>query len=177
MKLNLALAQINTRLGDVKANLDKHLALAGEARQHGADLLIFPELSLTGYVLQDLVPAVACRPADDDPTFAPLLEASHNIDLLVGFVEEDRRHRFYISAAYLTHGEVAHPDPYTATMQAVRGERVDEIIVSTFPGEKVSSWLRGNLVERLRKDTKVPVTHVEVSPAPAPAEAPGGVSV
>jgi predicted amidohydrolase len=108
MKLNLALAQINTRLGDIKANLEKHLALASQARQHGADLLIFPELSLTGYVLQDLAASVACRPAADDPIFAPLLEASHNIDLLVGFVEEDRRHRFYISAAYLSHGEVAH---------------------------------------------------------------------
>ena len=70
------------------------------------------------------------------------------------------------------HGEVAHPDPYAAAMHAVREERVDEIIVSTFPGEKLSSWLRGNLVERLRKDTKLPVEHVEVAPAPAPAEVP-----
>lgn len=68
------------------------------------------------------------------------------------------------------HGEVAHPDPYAAAMHATREERVDEIIVSTFPGEKLSSWLRGNLVERLRKDTKLPVEHVEVAPAPAPAE-------
>ena len=46
MRLNIALAQINTRLGDVPANLEKHLAFVREAR--GADLLIFPELSLTG---------------------------------------------------------------------------------------------------------------------------------
>jgi len=59
----------------------------------------------------------------------------------------------------------------------VREERVDEIIVSTFPGEKVSSWLRGNLVERLRKDAKVPVEHIEVDPAPAPAEAPERIEV
>jgi hypothetical protein len=68
------------------------------------------------------------------------------------------------------HGEIAHPDPYASAMHAVRDERVDEIIVSTFPGEKLSSWLRGNLVERLRKDTKLPVEHVEVAPTPAPAE-------
>jgi len=67
------------------------------------------------------------------------------------------------------HGEVAHPDPYAAAMHATREERVDEIIVSTFPGEKLSSWLRGHLVERLRKDTNLPVEHVEVAPAPAPA--------
>ena len=53
-KLNLALAQINTKLGDVPANLDKHLALINDAKKQGADLLIFPELSLTGYGLQDL---------------------------------------------------------------------------------------------------------------------------
>ncbi len=108
MKVNLALAQINTRLGDVPANLEKHLALAREAHSSGADLLVFPELSLTGYVLQDLVPAVAHQPGPDDPIFRPLLEASHDIDLMVGFVDEDRRHRFFISAAYLSQGEVVH---------------------------------------------------------------------
>ena len=64
------------------------------------------------------------------------------------------------------HGQVAHPDPYTAAVQAVQDERVDEIIVSTFPGEKTSSWLRGDLVNRLRKQTGVPVEHVEVEREP-----------
>ena len=57
------------------------------------------------------------------------------------------------------HGQVVHPDPYTAAMHVVHDERVDEIIVSTFPGEK-SGWLRRDLVQRLRKDTRVPVEHV-----------------
>jgi hypothetical protein len=61
------------------------------------------------------------------------------------------------------HGQVAHPDPFTAAMQATQDERIDEIIVSTFPGEKTSSWLRGDLVNRLRKQTDLPVTHVEVA--------------
>ena len=60
------------------------------------------------------------------------------------------------------HGQVAHPDPYTAAVQAARDERVDEIIVSTFPGTRRSSWLRGDVVGRLRKDTGLPVEHVEV---------------
>jgi methylmalonyl-CoA mutase cobalamin-binding subunit len=68
------------------------------------------------------------------------------------------------------HAEIAHPDPYTAAVHAVRDERVDEIIVSTFHGAKQSKWLRGHVVERLRKDTKLPVEHVEVAPAPAPEE-------
>lgn len=108
MKLTLALAQINTVLGKPEANLEKHLVLAQQAAQSGADLIIFPELSLTGYVLQDLTAAVAHRPRPDDPLFRPLLQASQTIDLLVGFVEEDTRNRFYIAAAYLSGGEVRH---------------------------------------------------------------------
>jgi NAD+ synthase (glutamine-hydrolysing) len=108
MKINIALAQINTRLGDVKANLDMHLALVREARASGADLLVFPELSLTGYVLQDLASAVAQSPNVADPVFEPLLEASQDLDLVVGFVDEDNRHRFYIATAYLSQGEVLH---------------------------------------------------------------------
>jgi predicted amidohydrolase len=108
MKVKLALAQINTRLGDVQANLQKHLEWIEKARSEQADLLIFPELSLTGYVLQDLAVTVAHHPAPDDPVFAPLLEASRDIDLVVGFVDEDTRHRFFISAAYLSQGAVVH---------------------------------------------------------------------
>jgi NAD+ synthase (glutamine-hydrolysing) len=108
MKVNLALAQINTRLGDVPANLEKHLALVKEARASGADLLVFPELSLTGYALQDLVSTVSLAADPADPIFKPLLQASQDLDLLVGFVEEDKRHRFYIAAAYLSQGQVVH---------------------------------------------------------------------
>jgi hypothetical protein len=57
------------------------------------------------------------------------------------------------------HGQVAHPDPYTAAMQAVEDERVDEIIVSTFAPAR-SPWLRRNLVQRLHNAAKVPVEHV-----------------
>jgi NAD+ synthase (glutamine-hydrolysing) len=108
MTLRLALAQISTRLGDVPANLEKHLAYIRRARKAGARLIVFPELSLTGYALQDLAPAVACRPTLDDPIFRPLLKASLVIDIAVGFVEEDVRNRFFISAAYLARGEVVH---------------------------------------------------------------------
>jgi GABA permease len=62
------------------------------------------------------------------------------------------------------HGQIAHPDPYTAAMQAVQDERIDEIIVSTFPGEKRSTWLRGDILNRLRKSTGLPVEHVEFAP-------------
>lgn len=108
MKLKLALAQINTHLGDIASNLEKHLLLIDQAHEAGADLLVFPELSLTGYVLQDLATTVACRPHSNDPIFQRLLEASQRLDLVVGFVEEDPRHRFFIAAAYLSQGEIVH---------------------------------------------------------------------
>jgi hypothetical protein len=63
------------------------------------------------------------------------------------------------------HGQVAHPDPFTAAMQAVRDERVDAILVSTFPEQRGSSWLRRDLVGRLRGEAKVPVEHVVVEPS------------
>ena len=108
MKLNLGLAQINTRLGVPQTNLAKHLEMIEQARQSSVDLLIFPELSLTGYVLQDLASAVAHHPSMEDPIFCPLLEASRELDLVVGFVDEDERHRFFIAAAYLSGGQVVH---------------------------------------------------------------------
>ena len=72
------------------------------------------------------------------------------------------------SAGVEAHGEIAHPDPFTAAMQATSDERVDEIIVSTF-GRERSGWLRRDLVERLRRETGLPVEHVVV-PHPRPAE-------
>jgi phosphopantetheine adenylyltransferase len=70
------------------------------------------------------------------------------------------------------HGHVAQPDPYAAAMNAIEDERVDEIIVSTFPGER-SGWLRRDLVGRLRADTGLTVDHVVAEPEGA--EQPEGV--
>ncbi len=108
MKFTLALAQIDTVLGDVDANLEAHRRWIREARGQGADLVVFPELSLTGYIVQDLVPQVARNPFDADPVFRALLEASRDLDLVVGFVEADARYRFFNSAAYLSQGRVVH---------------------------------------------------------------------
>ena len=61
------------------------------------------------------------------------------------------------------HGQIAHPDPYTAAMQAVHDERVDEIIVSTFPGQK-SGWLRARPRLAAAQRRGVPVDHVVSEP-------------
>jgi GABA permease len=72
------------------------------------------------------------------------------------------------------HGQVAHPDPYTAAMETIHDERVDELIVSTFPGER-SGWLRRDLVGRLQTDAGVPVTHV-VADVPSASQLSGAAS-
>ena len=108
MRLNVGLAQIYPKLGDVPANLDKHLAYVDQAAGQGVELLVFPELSLTGYQVQDLVPEVAIRATADDPVFSRMLEASKHTDIVFGFVQEDRRNRFYIASAYLSKGELVH---------------------------------------------------------------------
>jgi UDP-N-acetyl-D-mannosaminuronic acid transferase (WecB/TagA/CpsF family) len=59
------------------------------------------------------------------------------------------------------HGQISHPDPFSAVLQTIEDERVDELIVSTYPDAR-SGWMRRNLLERLREATKLPVDHVEV---------------
>lgn len=108
MRVNIGLAQIYPKIGDVPANLDKHLQWIAEARSQGVDLLVFPELSLTGYQVQDLVSEVAIQATPDDPVFAKMLDASRDIDVMFGFVQRDTRNRYTISAAYLSGGVCLH---------------------------------------------------------------------
>jgi NAD+ synthase (glutamine-hydrolysing) len=108
MKLKVGLAQVAPKLGDVQGNLRMHLDTIAQARKQGLQLLCFPELSLTGYALRDLVSEVAMAPDEKDPVVAQLVTASRNIDLLFGFIEVDARYRHYIAAAYLSQGRVVH---------------------------------------------------------------------
>ena len=106
--MQIALAQIGPRLGDVEANLAKHLDAISKAKAQGAQVICFPELSLTGYYLRDLTQTVAVRPDATDHVFQRLLQASAGIDVIVGFIEESPRYVYYNSAAYLSQGKVVH---------------------------------------------------------------------
>jgi predicted amidohydrolase len=107
--MRVVLAQLAPHLGSVAKNLDLHLRVIDQARRERADLVIFPELALTGYTLRDLVEEVACDPATAKP-FRKLLSAGREIDIVTGFVEEKPRERglFYNSAAYLHKGRLLH---------------------------------------------------------------------
>lgn len=103
----LALAQIAPTLGDLGRNFALHEAKIQEGRSAGADLVIFPELSLTGYQLQDLAPEVAMRRGD--PRLLSLASVTSNgPSAVVSFVESTEDHRLFAAAALLERGEVRH---------------------------------------------------------------------
>ena len=102
MEYRIALAQVAPHLGDVAANLelasDRVRAAAGE----GAQLTLLPELALTGYLLQDLVPDAAMRA--DDPRLLAIGREAPGMLVAVGFVEETDEHRYCNSVALLRDG-------------------------------------------------------------------------
>jgi predicted amidohydrolase len=104
--MKIALAQIAPALGDLTPNLAKHLELIGQARRDGVDLLVFPELSLTGYFLEELAYNVSLR-QDADELKRVAAEAGQ-MAVVVGFCEETRDYRYYISAAFLEDGGIKH---------------------------------------------------------------------
>jgi len=105
-ELRVALAQIAPMLGDRHRNLAKHLELIESARQAHADLIVFPELSLTGYFLRDMVPEVAL--SRTSPEVSELIEAAHPMAIVAGFVEEAGGHQFYNAACYGEAGRLLH---------------------------------------------------------------------
>jgi len=102
--LRIALAQLAPRLGLLEDNLARHREIVAEARAGGAGLVVFPELGLTGYQLQDLAAEVAMRA--DDPRLLGLAADAVGLSAIVSFVEEAADHRLFISAALLEDGAV-----------------------------------------------------------------------
>ena len=106
MSIRIAIAQCAPALGAVKRNLDMHEKWIARARAAGARLVIFPELSLTGYYLKDLAADVAC--AADDPQLARIAEASRDIDISAGFVERSADAKLHIAQGYWHGGRLVH---------------------------------------------------------------------
>ncbi|TFH20535.1 MAG: carbon-nitrogen hydrolase, partial [Myxococcales bacterium] len=98
------MAQLAPALGDLERNLELHIEAVEAARADGVEVLFFPELSLTGYRLKDMVPEVAAE--RDGPVFEALAELSKGMSLVVGLVEETAQHFFYNSAVYFEDGKV-----------------------------------------------------------------------
>ena len=106
MDFTAVLAQIKPKLGCIADNLAAIESQIAKAKETGADLIIFPELALSGYFLKDLVPEVALR--IDSPEICGLIELSRDISIAIGFVEESDDYNFFNSALYLEDGKIRH---------------------------------------------------------------------
>ncbi|GHC29787.1 nitrilase-related carbon-nitrogen hydrolase [Aidingimonas halophila] len=103
-QLRVGAAQINTELGDVETNLERHMDIIAQAREAEVELLVFPELSLTGYNLGGRVLEVAC-PLEAS-TLARLAQSVGDMQTVVGFVEEASPGEYYNALAILQQGDI-----------------------------------------------------------------------
>ena len=117
MKFRLALAQIDPVLGDMQANVGKHVAMADKAHSAGAHLVVFPELSLTGYSVKDMNWELALNLARDTHVLAPLIEKGKTISILAGGIEEGQSFGLYNAALFFEGGNVrsVHRKTYPPT--------------------------------------------------------------
>ncbi len=106
MSVRIAIAQCAPALGALQRNLDLHREWTARAREAGARLVIFPELSLTGYYLKDLAGDLAC--AADSEVLSPIAESSRDIDVVAGFVERAADARLHIASGYWSGGRLVH---------------------------------------------------------------------
>ncbi len=106
-KLTVGLAQIDCTLGAVELNIQKHLEWIEKAREQGVELLLFPELSITGYRLLHLTSRVSCR-IEEAETLQQLAAATGEMAVVVGLVEEDGQGVLYNSAVLLRAGQIVH---------------------------------------------------------------------
>lgn len=152
--------RIQKAAGDIPV---EHVVVDLEREGGEANVLVIANETVIG---DALLAKIKERAAGSPSSFMIICPQSD--PLMHGHPEAERRLRRALAAlrgaGIDAHGQIAHPDPYTAAMHAVQDERVDEIIVSTFPGAARSSWLRKDVVTRLREATKLPVEHIEVEP-------------
>ncbi len=120
----VSIAQISPKLGELKSNLKLHLRGVDYAVELGASLIVFPELSLTGYLLKDLTADVAQRVGGSE-ILRELERASERIAILAGFVEEGDNYIYYNSAGYFESGELksVHRKVYLPTYGMFDEER------------------------------------------------------
>ena len=134
----------------------RHVVATEDAADLEKNVLVVANETVVSAALLDRIKA---RAASGPTSF--LIVAPQNDDL--PHLDAARRLRRALSelrsVGIDAHGQVVHPDPFTAAVEATEDERIDEIIVSTFPQAR-SGWLRRDLIARLRQETGLPVDHV-----------------
>lgn len=106
-RLRLGLAQLDSKLGDLEENASRHASWIERAAQAGVELLLFPELSLTGYRLLHLTARVAME-LKSSPVLKRLGQIAPEMAVVVGCVEEDERGSLYNSAVVLHEEKIVH---------------------------------------------------------------------
>jgi hypothetical protein len=146
------------RVRDAAGNTPVEHLVVDLREEGGANVLVLANETVVGDPLLDRIKERAARSQASFLIICPQSDPNRG-----AHPEAERRLRRALAIlrgqGIDAHGQVAHPDPYTAARQAVHDERVDEIIVSTFAPDR-SPWLKKNLVQRLHKDTGLPVEHV-----------------
>lgn len=157
--------RISKVAGDIPV---EHVVVDVEAAEGARNVLVVANETVVGKALIDRIRERAERGPASFLIISPQSDPTQS-----AHPEAERRLRRVLSelraAGIDAHGQVAHPDPYTAAMQAIEDERTDEVIVSTFEPAR-SPWMRKNLVQRLHEDAKVPVEHVVIAPEDVGAE-------
>jgi len=105
-ELRVGVAQMECVLGDVDANLDIATDFVARAKEQNVELLVFPELALSGYAIENRFHEAALRP--HGPRARRLRELSRDLAVVMGLIEETEDHEFFNSAVYLHKGKVCH---------------------------------------------------------------------
>ena len=104
--LHVGIAQFASVIGDVDQNIDKHLKWIEQARAKNVDLLVMPELSLTGHHGPEQLLTAAMKRSD--PRLKKLATAAGPMAVCVGFIEEGPAAQFYNASAMLQNGRMVH---------------------------------------------------------------------
>jgi NAD+ synthase (glutamine-hydrolysing) len=106
--MKIALAQINTTVGDINGNRDRVFQAIGKARERNADIVVFPELCLTGYPPRDLL-SLHGFVESNLRALQEIAARSDQMGVVVGFVDRNPKkegRRFHNSAAFLAQGKI-----------------------------------------------------------------------
>ena len=103
--MKVAVAQITSVLGDIEKNIEKHIEYCDRAISKKADLIVFPELSLTGYSVKDLNFMISVE-LNKTKLLDRLKTKSKKISIICGLVEEDENYAIYNSGIFISDGDV-----------------------------------------------------------------------
>ncbi len=103
--MKIAVAQVTSVLGDIEKNIKHHLEFCDRAIENNADLIVFPELSLTGYSVKDLNFVISLE-LDKTRALDKLKAKSKRISIICGLVEEDENFAIYNSGVFISEGEI-----------------------------------------------------------------------